>query len=49
MRYTKKVDHLPPHLASVLAQLERGLRELYSDRFRGLLLYGSCPYGLSAE
>ncbi len=36
---------LPPKLASTLAQLERGLRDLYGERFRGLLLYGSYARG----
>ena len=35
------MDRLPPHLVDVVAQLRQGLRELYGDRFRDLLLYGS--------
>jgi predicted nucleotidyltransferase len=40
---------LPPILASTLAQLERGLKDLYGDRFRGLLLYGSHARGEADE
>jgi predicted nucleotidyltransferase len=40
---------LPPTLASTLAQLERGLKDLYGDRFRGLLLYGSYARGEADE
>jgi predicted nucleotidyltransferase len=40
---------LPPELASTLAQLERGLRDLYGERLRGLLLYGSYARGEADE
>jgi predicted nucleotidyltransferase len=43
------MDSLPPLLASTLAQLEWGLRQLYGDRFRGLLLYGSYARGEADE
>ena len=39
------MGHLPPHLAQVVAQLRAGLKELYGDRFRSLLLYGSYARG----
>ena len=39
------MGHLPPHLAQVVAQLREGLKELYGDRFRDLLLYGSYARG----
>lgn len=41
--------YLPPALAQTLAQLDRGLRDLYGDRFRGLLLYGSYARGEATE
>jgi predicted nucleotidyltransferase len=40
---------LPPKLASTLSQLERGLRDLYGERFRRLLLYGSYARGEADE
>jgi predicted nucleotidyltransferase len=40
---------LPASLASTLAQLELGLKDLYVDRFRGLLLYGSYARGEADE
>jgi predicted nucleotidyltransferase len=39
------MDRLPPHLVDVIAQLRQGLQELYGDRFRDLLLYGSYARG----
>ncbi len=39
------MGHLPPHLAQVVAQLREGLKKLYGDRFRDLLLYGSYARG----
>jgi predicted nucleotidyltransferase len=39
------MGHLPPHLAQVVEKLCAGLKELYGDRFRGLLLYGSYARG----
>jgi predicted nucleotidyltransferase len=41
--------NLPPELASTLAELESGLKDLYGDRFRGLLLYGSYARGEADE
>ena len=43
------MDRLPPALTQTLSQLARGLRELYGDRFRGLVLYGSYARGEAAE
>ena len=43
------MDRLPPHLIDVIAQLRQGLRELYGDRFRDLLLYGSYARGDARE
>lgn len=43
------MNRLPPILAQTLAQLDRGLRELYGERFRGLLLYGSYARGEATE
>lgn len=39
------MGHLPPSLAQVVSQLREGLKELYGDRFRDLLLYGSYARG----
>jgi predicted nucleotidyltransferase len=33
---------LPEDLADVLEHLDRGLKDLYGGRYRGLILYGSC-------
>ena len=35
------MERLPPDLAEVVAELRKGLEELYGTRFRDLLLYGS--------
>jgi predicted nucleotidyltransferase len=35
------MDKLPPNVRDVLIELKKGLKELYGDRFRELLLYGS--------
>lgn len=43
------MDRLPLALASTLAQLQRELRDLYGDRFRGLLLFGSHARGEARE
>jgi uncharacterized protein len=43
------MKHLTPTLTGTLAQLEQGLKELYGDRFRGLLLYGSYARGEATE
>lgn len=40
---------IPPALAQTLAQLDHGLRELYGERFRGLLLYGSYARGEATD
>jgi uncharacterized protein len=43
------MGHLPPSLAQIVAQLREGLKELYGDRFRDLLLYGSYARGDARE
>jgi predicted nucleotidyltransferase len=43
------MDRLPPDLAEVVAQLRKGLKELYGARFRDLLLYGSYAQGDQRE
>jgi predicted nucleotidyltransferase len=43
------MDRLSPALAGTLARLDQGLQELYGDRFRGLLLYGSYARGEADE
>lgn len=43
------MDRLPPDLADVIAQLRQELAELYGDRFRDLLLYGSYARGDQTE
>ncbi len=40
---------LPPKIRDVVLELEVGLRELYGDRFRSLLLYGSYARGTAWE
>src|ERR1700681_1336965 len=40
---------LPPRIIDVVLQLEAGLKELYGDLFRGLLLYGSYARGNAWE
>jgi len=43
---------MPPassRLSDVLRQLDRGLRELYGARYRGLVLYGSHARGEAVE
>jgi uncharacterized protein len=39
------MDRLPPDLAEVIAELRKGLEDLYGTRFRDLLLYGSYARG----
>ena len=39
------MEHLPPRLQEAVRKLEAGLRDLYGERFRGLLLYGSYARG----
>jgi predicted nucleotidyltransferase len=43
------MEHLPPTLQEAVRKLEVGLRELYGERFRGLLLYGSYARGDARE
>ena len=43
------MDRLTPDLANVIAELRKGLEELYGDRFRDLLLYGSFARGDARE
>ncbi len=41
--------HLPPSLREAVQRLEHGLRDLYGERFQGLLLYGSYARGDARE
>jgi predicted nucleotidyltransferase len=43
------MNRLPPTLESTLSQLEKGLKDLYGARFRGLLLFGSYARGEATE
>jgi predicted nucleotidyltransferase len=43
------MDRLTPDLANIIAELRKGLEELYGDRFRDLLLYGSFARGDARE
>jgi predicted nucleotidyltransferase len=43
------MEHLPPALQEAVRKLEAGLRDLYGERFRGLLLYGSYARGDARE
>jgi len=43
------MDRLPPDLTAVVTALRKGLEELYGDRFRDLLLYGSYARGDQRE
>lgn len=43
------MNMLPPRILDVVLQLEAGLKELYGDLFRGLLLYGSYAKGTAWE
>ncbi|MFY9825111.1 MAG: nucleotidyltransferase domain-containing protein [Thermoanaerobaculia bacterium] len=40
---------VPAPIRNVLSDLEKGLKGLYGDRFRGLLLYGSYARGDERE
>ncbi len=43
------MEKLPPKVRDVVMELEKSLRELYGDRFRDLLLYGSYARGTADE
>jgi predicted nucleotidyltransferase len=43
------MNALPDPIREVVLKLESGLKELYGDRFRGLLLYGSYARGDARE
>lgn len=43
------MNQLPPNVRAVVLKLEQGLRKLYGDRYRGLLLYGSYARGDARE
>lgn len=43
------MEHLPPDLLDVITQLRKGLEDLYRERFRDLLLYGSYARGDARE
>jgi|SRR6185295_3351244 len=43
------MNALPDHIREVVLKLESGLKDLYGDRFRGLLLYGSYARGDARE
>src|SRR5436853_613454 len=49
MGYNSAMDRLSPPLASTLVKLDQGLRDLYGDRYCGLLLYGSYARGEADE
>lgn len=40
---------LPKPIHDVVLELERGLKDLYGERYRGLLLYGSYARGTAWE
>lgn len=40
---------LPKPILDVVLELEKGLKDLYGERFRGLLLYGSYARGTAWE
>lgn len=42
-------NQLPPDLKRLLGRLAHGLRELYGDWYRGLILYGSYARGEADE
>lgn len=48
-RYTRGVDGLKQTLENTLRELEVGLRQLYGERYRGLVLYGSYARGEADE
>lgn len=43
------MSKLPQKVREVIGELERGLKDLYGDRFHGLLLYGSYARGTAWE
>jgi predicted nucleotidyltransferase len=43
------MNALPPNVQAVVQKLEKGLREFYGERYRGLLLYGSYARGTAWE
>lgn len=43
------MSSLPPWLSAATRRLEAGLRELYGQRFQGLLLFGSYARGEADE
>ena len=47
--YNEDAMNVPAHILEVISKLEEGLRDLYRERFRGLLLYGSYARGESRE
>jgi uncharacterized protein len=47
--YNRSMEYLPPPLREAVQRLEQGLRDLYGERFRGLLLYGSYARGDARE
>lgn len=44
-----KTASLPPKLHRALSELDRGLADLYGERYRGLVLYGSYARGDAHE
>ncbi|MBA2692360.1 MAG: nucleotidyltransferase domain-containing protein [Rubrobacter sp.] len=46
---TNTVENLPEDLAELLERLAEGLRGLYGERYRGLVLYGSYARGDADE
>ncbi len=48
-RYTSSMDGEARALDSILLELDGGLRELYGERYRGLVLYGSHARGEADE
>lgn len=45
----RSMGSLDPDLANVIAHLDDGLRALYGERYRGLVLYGSHARGEAEE
>lgn len=43
------MDKLPPKVRDVIVELEKGLKDFYGSRYRGLLLYGSYARGTAWE
>lgn len=48
-RYTRAMDDPTRTLEDTLGELEGGLRALYGERYRGLVLYGSYARGEADE